>query len=200
MDFLSRTVYLADNKTAVRLQMWDTAGHVRFRALMPGYVREARVAVVVYDVSDRMSFEQARGWVEMAYRANEQVVPTLIVVGNKADCETSDRRVATLEGETFAREFRAIFLETSAKTGLHVRELFQAVAVASTKGSSVETGSILPVTTLQPTMTTIAPVDATIISMPASKVLVSRKEDSSDCLLKVWAVLAPFFLFGRSAT
>jgi len=54
IDFLSKTMYLEDR--TVRLQLWDTAGQERFRSLIPSYIRDSSVAVVVYDITDRASF------------------------------------------------------------------------------------------------------------------------------------------------
>lgn len=49
IDFLSKTMYLDDR--TVRLQLWDTAGQERFRSLIPSYIRDSSVAVVVYDIT-----------------------------------------------------------------------------------------------------------------------------------------------------
>jgi small GTP-binding protein len=49
IDFLSKTMYLEDR--TVRLQLWDTAGQERFRSLIPSYIRDSSVAVVVYDIT-----------------------------------------------------------------------------------------------------------------------------------------------------
>jgi Ras-related protein Rab-6A len=49
IDFLSKTMYLDDR--TVRLQLWDTAGQERFRSLIPSYIRDSSVAIVVYDVT-----------------------------------------------------------------------------------------------------------------------------------------------------
>ncbi|KAL8187665.1 UNVERIFIED_CONTAM: Ras- protein Rab-6B [Gekko kuhli] len=53
IDFLSKTMYLEDR--TVRLQLWDTAGQERFRSLIPSYIRDSTVAVVVYDITTRSS-------------------------------------------------------------------------------------------------------------------------------------------------
>ncbi|WFD49546.1 Ras- protein Rab-6B [Malassezia furfur] len=55
IDFLSKTMYLDDR--TVRLQLWDTAGQERFRSLIPSYIRDSSVAIVVYDVTNRDSFK-----------------------------------------------------------------------------------------------------------------------------------------------
>ena len=49
VDFFSKTLYLEDR--TVRLQLWDTAGQERFRSLIPSYIRDSSVAIVVYDVT-----------------------------------------------------------------------------------------------------------------------------------------------------
>merc|ERR1719410_1167773 len=55
IDFLSKTMYLEDR--TVRLQLWDTAGQERFRSLIPSYIRDSSVAVVVYDTTNKTSFQ-----------------------------------------------------------------------------------------------------------------------------------------------
>eukprot|EP00478_Filoreta_tenera_P002767 GABV01002877.1.p1 GENE.GABV01002877.1~~GABV01002877.1.p1 ORF type:complete len:163 (+),score=43.86 GABV01002877.1:34-489(+) len=62
IDFLSKTMYLDDR--VVRLQLWDTAGQERFRSLIPSYIRDSSVAVVVYDISNRQSFTNTAKWIE----------------------------------------------------------------------------------------------------------------------------------------
>lgn len=49
IDFLSKTIYLEDR--TIRLQLWDTAGQERFRTLIPSYIRDSAVTIIVYDVS-----------------------------------------------------------------------------------------------------------------------------------------------------
>ena len=51
IDFLSKTMYVDDKM--VRLQLWDTAGQERFRSLIPSYIKDSSVAVVVYDISSK---------------------------------------------------------------------------------------------------------------------------------------------------
>src|SRR3569832_2011329 len=74
IDFLSNTMYLEDR--SVRLQLWDTAGQERFRSLIPSYIRDSSVAVVVYDVSNRTSFLNTGRWVEevRAERGNDAII------------------------------------------------------------------------------------------------------------------------------
>ncbi|KAI0990629.1 hypothetical protein GJ496_008571 [Pomphorhynchus laevis] len=120
IDFLSRTMYL-DDKT-IRLQLWDTAGQERFRSLIPSYIRDSSVAIVVYDVSSADSFQHTSRWVEdvRAERGNDVIV---VLVGNKTDLAET-RVISTEDGQKRANELGAIFIETSAKNGSNVKSLF----------------------------------------------------------------------------
>ena len=83
IDFLSKTVHLDDSK-GVRLQLWDTAGQERFRSLIPSYIRDSSVAVIVYDVANRQSFLNVAKWIdEVKQERGENVV--IAIVGNKTD-------------------------------------------------------------------------------------------------------------------
>ena len=80
-----------DDKT-IRLQLWDTAGQERFKSLIPSYVKDSTVAVVVYDITDKNTFESVKKWVEdaVSMRGDEVII---IIVGNKSDL--SDHRKVT---------------------------------------------------------------------------------------------------------
>jgi len=69
IDFLSKTMYLDDR--TVRLQLWDTAGQERFRSLIPSYIRDSSVAVVVYDVTSILAPLISRGISNSDCRSNE---------------------------------------------------------------------------------------------------------------------------------
>lgn len=60
-DFVSKSVPVDDG--TVRLQLWDTAGQERFRSLIPSYIRDSHVAVVVFDMTSRVSFESTKRWI-----------------------------------------------------------------------------------------------------------------------------------------
>jgi Ras-related protein Rab-6A len=126
IDFLSKTLYLEDR--TVRLQLWDTAGQERFRSLIPSYIRDSSVAVVVYDVTSRASFDSVPRWVQevRAERGSDVVV---FVVGNKTDL-VERRQVSIEEGDARARELGVSFVETSAKAGFNVKALFRKIAAS----------------------------------------------------------------------
>ena len=83
-------MYLEDR--TVRLQLWDTAGQERFRSLIPSYIRDSSVAVVVYDISSLKSFQNTRKWVDdvRGERGNDVII---VLVGNKTDL--GDKREVT---------------------------------------------------------------------------------------------------------
>ncbi|KAK1775735.1 GTP-binding protein ryh1 [Copromyces sp. CBS 386.78] len=129
IDFLSKachTMYLEDR--TVRLQLWDTAGQERFRSLIPSYIRDSSVAVVVYDISNAKSFQNTRKWIDdvRAERGNDVII---VLVGNKTDLNDK-REVTTAQGEEEARRNNLMFVETSAKLGHNVKTLFKRIAQA----------------------------------------------------------------------
>merc|ERR1712021_284997 len=115
IDFLSKTMYLEDR--TVRLQLWDTAGQERFRSLIPSYIRDSSVAVVVYDTTSRASFLSSSKWIDdIRTERGDDVM--IMLVGNKTDL--SDRREVSIEeGESKAAEEKTLFIETSAKAGFN---------------------------------------------------------------------------------
>jgi Ras-related protein Rab-6A len=126
IDFLSKTMYLEDR--TVRLQLWDTAGQERFRSLIPSYIRDSSVAVVVYDVTNRQSFLNTLRWIEEV--RNERGSDVIIVlVGNKTDL-VDKRQVSIEEGDAKSRDLGVIFIETSAKAGFNIKALFRKIAAA----------------------------------------------------------------------
>eukprot|EP01091_Cochliopodium_minus_P011800 TRINITY_DN343_c0_g1_i2.p1 TRINITY_DN343_c0_g1~~TRINITY_DN343_c0_g1_i2.p1 ORF type:complete len:216 (-),score=41.08 TRINITY_DN343_c0_g1_i2:89-736(-) len=126
IDFLSKTMYLEDR--TVRLQLWDTAGQERFRSLIPSYIRDSAVAVVVYDITNRASFISTEKWIDdiRTERGNNVII---VMVGNKADL-SSKRSVSVDEAQEKAKQLDVIFIETSAKAGLNIKKLFRTIASA----------------------------------------------------------------------
>ncbi|KAF5460272.1 hypothetical protein F2P56_020153, partial [Juglans regia] len=126
IDFLSKTMYLEDR--TVRLQLWDTAGQERFRSLIPSYIRDSSVAVIVYDVASRQTFLNTSKWIEEV-RTERGSDVIIVVVGNKTDL-VEKRQVSIEEGEAKARELNVMFIETSAKAGFNIKALFRKIAAA----------------------------------------------------------------------
>lgn len=126
IDFLSKAMYLEDR--TVRLQLWDTAGQERYRSLIPSYIRDCSVAIVVFDITHRASFLSTTKWIDdvRSERGNDVIV---VLVGNKADL--ADKRQVTLEeANAKATELNIMFMETSAKAGHNVKSLFKKIAMS----------------------------------------------------------------------
>ena len=126
VDFKSRSIKL-DGKT-IKLQIWDTAGQERFRTISSTYYRGAHGIIVVYDVTNRASFDNVTRWLsEIDKYAREGV--NKLLVGNKCDQDESGaRQVSKADGMAFAETKSIPFLETSAKMGTFVDTAFLMMA------------------------------------------------------------------------
>ncbi|XP_041672526.1 ras-related protein Rab-37-like [Cheilinus undulatus] len=110
----------------VKLQIWDTAGQERFRSVTHAYYRDAHALLLLYDITNKASFDNIRAWLtEIHEYAQSDVV--IMLLGNKADM-SSERAIRRDEGERLAREYSVPFMETSAKTGVNVDLAFNAVS------------------------------------------------------------------------
>ena len=107
----------------VKLQIWDTAGQERFKNITASYYRGGNGVLVIYDITDRESFENLNSWlIEIEKNANKNVYKLLI--GNKCDLEDK-RKVTYQEGKEFASSNGMQFIETSAKTDTKVKDAFE---------------------------------------------------------------------------
>lgn len=125
---------------SVKLQIWDTAGQERFRSVTRSYYRGAAGALLVYDITNRETFNSLANWLSDARTlASPNII--MLLVGNKRDLE-GDREVTFLEASRFAQENELMFLETSAKTGENVEEAF--LKCSKTILAKIETGELDP--------------------------------------------------------
>jgi len=112
------------------VQCWDTAGTEAFRSITRSYYRGAAGALLVFDVTSRPSFTNARSWLaDVREHADPNL--TCVLLANKVDlCEKDEsrRQVTKEEAELWAKEAGLLFLEASAKTGKNVEEAFDQAA------------------------------------------------------------------------
>ncbi|KAL2260969.1 hypothetical protein VTK26DRAFT_4891 [Humicola hyalothermophila] len=121
VEFATRSIQI-DNKT-IKAQIWDTAGQERYRAITSAYYRGAVGALLVYDISKSLSFENVTRWLkELRDHADSNIV--IMLVGNKTD-QRHLRAVPTEDGKTFASENGLSFIETSALEATNVDLAFQ---------------------------------------------------------------------------
>ncbi|KAM4843122.1 ras-related protein Rab-37 isoform 2-T2 [Thomomys bottae] len=102
IDFRNKVVTV--DGTRVKLQIWDTAGQERFRSVTHAYYRDAQALLLLYDITNKSSFDNIRADV------------------------SNERMIRVEDGETLAREYGVPFMETSAKTGMNVELAFLAIA------------------------------------------------------------------------
>ena len=130
---LQKLKTLEVNGKKVKLQIWDTAGQERFKNITASYYRGGNGVLVVYDITDRESFDNLNSWlIEIEKNANKNVYKLLI--GNKSDLEDK-RKVTYQEGKDFATSNGMQFMETSAKTASKVQEAFELLTQEIIKSS-----------------------------------------------------------------
>merc|ERR1712217_340316 len=121
VDFRFKTIPV--EKKTIKLQIWDTAGQERFRTITSAYYRGADGIILVYDTTDRESFNHVDDWLDEVNRyVNESTCKVL--VGNKCDL-TTERQVPTEEAKKMAEGLGLAFMETSAKDATNVESAFQ---------------------------------------------------------------------------
>ena len=124
VDFKIKTITLNDQ--VIKMQIWDTAGQDRFRTLTSSYYRGAHGIIIVYDVTNKDSFDNVRQWMqEIEKFASENV--NKLLVGNKSDLE-EQREVTFDEGVELAKKYDIPFLEVSAKNWIHIDDTFTTMA------------------------------------------------------------------------
>lgn len=126
VDFSMKTVVVEGKR--VKLQIWDTAGHERFRTITQSYYRSANGVVIVYDITKRASFLSIAKWMEEIRRYSANAVQVAIV-GNKTDKEPM-REVDFSEAETMCQYIPEVLfvLEASAKDNSNIDEAFMLLA------------------------------------------------------------------------
>ncbi|KAH9852773.1 P-loop containing nucleoside triphosphate hydrolase protein [Lenzites betulinus] len=134
VEFGSKLITIPEENKIVKLQCWDTAGTESFRAITRSYYRGAAGCLLVYDVTNRQTFVNARSWLaDVREHADPHL--TCILVGNKIDLcseESSEsapgkrkREVSTDEADLWAKEEGLLFVEASAKSGENVEAAFE---------------------------------------------------------------------------
>ncbi len=124
-EFVSFNVRVQDK--IIKLQIWDTCGQEVYRSLISSFFRSASLAIVVYSIDTEDSFNNIEKWLnDIKTQSNPDI--KIFLIGNKADLEDK-RRLTKEQGEQLCRDHKlAFFMETSAKTGFNVQNVFIQVA------------------------------------------------------------------------
>jgi small GTP-binding protein len=123
VEFATKSIQV-DAKT-IKAQIWDTAGQERYRAITSAYYRGAVGALLVYDISKHVTFENVERWLkELRDHAEPNIV--VMLVGNKSDLRHR-RAVPTEDAMLFAENNNLAFIETSALDATGVEEAFRQI-------------------------------------------------------------------------
>ena len=116
------TFNMVVNKMVIKLQIWDTCGQEIYKSLISNFYRNSSLAVLVYSIDSKDSFEHVGKWLdELKNQANPDV--RIFLVGNKADLEEK-REVQKEEGLKYKNDQQLdLFMESSAKNGYNARNV-----------------------------------------------------------------------------
>ena len=111
------------NDKIVKLQIWDTCGQELYRSLITNFYRNSSLAVMVYSINSKESFENIEMWLR-ELRTHSNPDAKVFLIGNKIDLE-NERQITKEQGEQFAKDNKINgFMEASAKTGVNAQKIF----------------------------------------------------------------------------
>jgi small GTP-binding protein len=128
MGFQFYSFHVKINQKIFKLQIWDTCGQEIYRSLITNFYRTASLAIIVYSVTDKRSFEETEIWLKQV-KLNADPNCKIFLIANKVDLP--EKQVTSEEGMNLKKEHGfECYMETSAKTGVNVKELFVNCALA----------------------------------------------------------------------
>ena len=123
-SYASKLINFEDLKKTISLDIWDTAGQEKYKSLTKFFYKDAAVAILVYDVTNKNSFESMKNfWYGQIQDFGSKNI-ILGVAGNKCDMYEKEE-VNENEGKAFAESIGAFFEITSAKNNTGINELFE---------------------------------------------------------------------------
>ncbi|KAH0791119.1 small GTP-binding protein [Histomonas meleagridis] len=139
---LFKKQYQCKNGKKLGVEYWDTAGQERYRALSPLFYQKANIALIIFDLTDRDSFEQALEWSEQACDQSSDAPLQQILVGNK--CDLDNKKISIEEMQECGEKMHAPVFQTSAKTGEGINLLFESVVELLSLDNQIKFESSLP--------------------------------------------------------
>ena len=125
IDFKQKNIKLKNEKE-IRLKIFDTAGQERYKSVTLSFIKKADGILLVYDISNKSSFEAINQWINSLTDIGKENLP-IILVGNKCDLSDDKREVSKEEGNQKANEYFIPFYETSCKSGINIKEVFEQI-------------------------------------------------------------------------
>ena len=120
VDFKTKQIELDDR--LIKMQIWDTAGHEKFRTITTSYYKSAHAIIILYDITQKASFDHIRNWITEIDKFGKQGV-LKVIVGNKLDME-NNRKITKEAAENLALKYGIKFWEVSAKDNTNIEEMF----------------------------------------------------------------------------
>ena len=119
----------------------------RFKSLSESYFKNANGVLLVYNISDRITFQSIEDWMEIIYKEKDCNLPA-VLIGNKFDLN-DERKVSIEEGKKLAEKYGFPFYETNTKTGDNVNKCFYELAELAYKniGKKLKTKPKAPLIT-----------------------------------------------------
>jgi Ras-related protein Rab-1A len=125
VDFKIKTFGTVDGKLA-KVQIWDTAGQDRFKAIVASYYRGCHCVLLVFDLTNRETFDNIDNWVDEVQKHSPNNAPQYILIGTKSDL-TALRQIPYDECVEKAKKLGTEYVETSARDNDNVTEAFTKV-------------------------------------------------------------------------
>ena len=147
IEFVTKIIPVTTIHT-IRAEIWDTSGQDRYRSVTPAYFRGSVGAIIVYDITNRQSFENVNLWLRDFQRIINSDIDSddededenenengnknvkILLVGNKTD-QRNERQVKTEEGQDFAINNGLMFVETSALANDNIEKSFTQFLIAA---------------------------------------------------------------------
>ena len=111
----------------IKMQIWDTSGEEKFKAIAKNFYRGAHGVLLVYDICQKNSFLDVKSWIEQIIENADNDDIVMILCGNKCDNE-KERKISKEEGENLAKNYGIPFFECSAKNNININEMFETMA------------------------------------------------------------------------
>ena len=108
----------------LKMKIWDTAGQERFKSMSVQVIKTSDAVILVYAINDKNSFLALDTWLGKLNETTDLSKKPIIIIGNKADLDESQREISYEEGKKYAESKGYHFYETSAKTSQGVQEAF----------------------------------------------------------------------------
>lgn len=136
LDYKLKYITLSNGKI-IKLQIWDTAGQDKFRAITQNYYKGAQGIILMYDITSAHSFKSIKGWLNSIKNNSDENIKILLI-GNKFDC-VNHRTVSSEEGQALAKDDKLGFFETSAKEKINLDESIQFICNEIYKSNDAKT-------------------------------------------------------------